>query len=354
MKSALWVLLGSLLPFAVQAGSFSGEIRTLGGYDSNPSGYTGGEAQGLGATQAKLTWRVPLGDASGDFRVTYLGNLSAFTPRSEWTAHSHELSGAFSQDLEDNLNVGFRGGAGGNWNRPAYDAYSYREFFGEGWAQTELDGWPVYASLAGNYRNYPASPSFDFREFTMTAYTSRYWATRTTFRLTFSATERTYITQTIEDFFAGQTNATSSQFQISALASQGLTDRSGLRFSGWALSGSGRTRWRDDYLEAMDDPLATRGVGGRVQFSVLAPLSLTFRTYLGGQRTTQAYITQTGEYGDHTDTIREAGVVLEGKLPRISTRLSWSTELNAQRRTSSDPTYAFDRAALTVGVKYAW
>ncbi len=354
MKRALWVLLGSLLPFAVQAGSFSGEIRTLGGYDSNPSGYTGGEAQGLGVTQAKLSWRAPFGDASGAFGLTYLGNLSAFAPRSEWTAHSHEVSGTFSRDLEDNLIAGFRGGAGGNWNRPSYDAYSYREFFGEGWAQTELDGWPVYASLAGNYRNYPASPSFDFREFTLTAYTSRYWATRTTFRLTFSAAERTYITQTIEDFFAGQTNAMSSQFQISALASQGLTDRSGLRFSGWVVSGSGRTRWRDDYLEAMDDPLATRGAGGRVQFSVLAPLSLTFRTYVGAQRTTQAYVTQTGDYGDHTDTIGEAGVVLEGKLPQASSRLSWSMELNTQRRTSNDPTYAFDRTALTVGVKYAW
>jgi hypothetical protein len=356
MKPLLVVLTACLLSPIAWAGTITGQLQTVGGFDSNPAGYTGAEAQGVGSSQLQLGWRAPYSDGDGEVRLTYLGGVSAFAPQSDWTAHNHELRGAFNRKLDGDLRVGALASISGTWNRPAYEAYTYRQYSAEGWAQTKLDDIPLYASVEGVVRKFPESPAFDYREFSATTYTTRQWDTRTTLRLTLKGTGRTYTTQTLEDFFAGQTNATSSQFQVGVLVSQGLTDRTGLRLTAWGLRGSGETRLRDDYAASMDDPLAQRGAGGRIQLSTLAPAMMTFRTYVGAQSTTAAYITMLGDYGEHTDNVGEAGVILEGPAPWVTTAspLTWNIELNAQRQTSTDAIYTFNRASVMVGLKYAF
>ncbi len=356
MKRILLIIASCALCSSATAGTFSGQVNVSGGFDANPTGYSGGEAQSIGSTTLELGWTSPVGGPAGSFSLNYSGAGSAFAPASDWTTHNHTLSAGYERGVTDILLVGLQGGVGGTWNRPAYDAYSCRQASGEFWAQAFLGPVPLFASVGGLVCKYPSSEEFNFRELTVSGFTSFQFPTRTTARLAVLRTGRTYTTQTLEDILAGIDKATSSQLQASVQLSQGLTDESGLMLSAWVLSGSGESRWRDDYAQAMDDPLSAGGMGGRLQFSTLAPAMMTFRTYAGFARTTTSYVDALSQYAERTDNVSELGAILEGPVPGLSqvSKLTWSAELNGRRQTSGDPLYTFNTASIVAGLRYAW
>lgn len=350
-RSFLWALLA---PAAVAAGELSWQVQTIGGYDTNPAGFAGSQAQGVGWTQMKLGWDRPTDE--GKLSLAYTGSVYSFVPESDWTAHQHTVSASYSDYRAHGFLLGMSGEVSGNWNRPAYSAYSYYELGWSGWMRSSTGAWPVEARMELGSRAYPESGAFDFRKIAFEFSARHQWQTRTTLMLNAGYTTRSYSNTTIDDLLAGRTQGSSYQYQTSALVGQGLTEKTGLRLSGWAVKGDGESRWREDYWQVLDDPLARTGFGGRIQLSWLAPAALTARGYVGGQRLREKYVTVEGNHSDRLDRFGEAGVIVEGLLPWTAAGrvFSWSLELNAARQTSDDTQYVYERVAAMVGIKYAW
>jgi|GEM_PF-1206443 len=344
------------LPVSVFAGGVSWEIRTLGGYDSNPAGYAGSGAQGVGWTQVTLGWSSPTKSGDGKYSLTYTGSVYSFVPESDWSAHQHKVSAQYTGRTGDGLVLGASAAVAGNWNHPTFSAYSYHEFLGSGWLRTSAAKWPFEAQIKLSSRTYPESPAFDFRQVAFELSGRHQWPTRTTLRMSASYMARTYPTTTIDDLIAGRTQGSSNQYYASALLSQGLTEKTGLRLTSWLAKGKGESRWREDYWQVLDDPLAATGFGGRAQVSCLAPAGTILRPYVGGQWLRQAYVTSAGEHDERTDRLGEAGLVLEGLLPWTAAgrSFSWSLELNGTDQRSDDPDYAYRRLTAMFGLKYAW
>ena len=151
-------------------------------------------------------------------------------------------------------------------------------------------------------------------------------------------------------------SATSRRVRGTAFVSQGLTESTGLRLSGWVQDGNGRSRWTDDYWDVLDDPLGRTGFGARMQFSVLAPAGATVRFYAGGERVDIAYVTADGAYGTRSDGSLTTGILAEGLLPWSAggRYIRWNAEVGAERRSSDDSNYSFQKLKTTFGLRYAW
>lgn len=355
MVTRATLLAGFLLaPCVVFSGQFSWELNTLGGYDSNPAGFAGSAAQALGWTKVKLGWETPTDE--GNVSLGYAGSVYSFVPESDWTAHQHAATLGYSGTWSGDLLVGTSGQVSGNWNRPAYSAYSYHEFNWTGWARSKIGEWPYEARIELGSRTYPESGEFDFRKIGLEVSTRHQWPTRTNLIVTAGYNARSYPTATIDDLIAGRTQGSSYQYLASAAFAQGLTEKTGLRLSGWAVTGDGESRWREDYWQVLDDPLARTGLGGTAQLSWLAPGALTVRSYVGGHRVRETYVRADGLHSERHDRLGEAGLVIEGLLPWTAAGriISWSLDLNAVTHGSDDPAYSYDRAAVMLGVKYAW
>lgn len=350
-RSLVWAL---LVPTVLTAGELSWEVNTVGGYDTNPAGFAGSQAQGMGWTQAKIGWDTKTDE--GRFSLDYTGSVYSFVPQSDWTAHQHAISATYAEQWTDDVLLGMNGEVGGNWNRPAYSAYSYYEIRWNGWARSSIGQWPVEANVEVGSRSYPESETFDFRKIGLDFSTRHQWPSHTTLILNAGYAARSYPTATIDDLIAGRTRGSSYQYHAGAVLGQGLTEKTGLRVSGWTAKGEGESRWREDYWQVLDDPLARTGFGGRLQLSWLAPAALTMRTYLGGGRLTEQYVTAEGDHARRLDRLAEAGIVVEGLLPWTAAErvFSWSLDLNATRQASDDPDYAYDRLSVMFGLKYAW
>lgn len=345
----------ALLPGVVLAGGVTGSVRVGGGYDSNPSALATGTTEVIGWTQAQVGWRAA--KQGGIISVGYTGGAYSFLPESDWSAHRHALDVAYTA-LKRGDEPTFEAGASiaGTWNHPTYRAYSTHDFAAFASVGGNVGLWPAKARCDYTIQDYPSSSDFDHADLAITVTGRRRWPTRTSLWLTASYTDRSYTTRTLDDVAAGRTNPGSRLGEIDVALSQGLTAITGLRVSGFARQGAGRSRWRSDYWLVLDDPLATSGAGGRAQVSVLGPARLTFRGYVGGQRVSVAYVSADGLDAERTDGQVQGGVIVEGTLPWMpaSHSINWSAEFCRTHQSSSDANFSHRRTAAMLSLSYAW
>ncbi len=343
-----------LAPASIIAGELTGQVSIGGGYDTNPAGYYSIDPQALGWTRLALDWRSAFD--RGTAAIEYRGNAYSFVPQSSWSAHGHALDASWSETTLSGLKREFGVGGQGNWNDPIYAAYTYRELSSFGGVKASVGNSPVELAVRIRRRWYPESPEFDHRQLSLAANARRSLPTRTTIGVGADIMGRTYTTQTSEDIYAGIESATSRRVRGTAFVSQGLTESTGLRLSGWVQDGNGRSRWTDDYWDVLDDPLGRTGFGARMQFSVLAPAGATVRFYAGGERVDIAYVTADGAYGTRSDGSLTTGILAEGLLPWSAggRYIRWNAEVGAERRSSDDSNYSFQKLKTTFGLRYAW
>jgi hypothetical protein len=329
-------------------------LSSGGGFDSNPAGYDQADMQALGWSKLNTRWSKDL--ESGSVRIAYDGIGYSYLPESAWSGHRHGLTATYQSAVSSDFRYDLGTTVAGSWNHPDFTAHSYREIEGHAATLSKHAGWNAVTKLKLGVRSYPESPEFDYRHVTLSATARRSFVTRTTIGGGVEFASRLYTTQTIEDTFDGILNARSSRYRVDGFLGQGLTTATGIKFSLYAENGNGRSRWRDDYWQVLDDPLATSGIGGRIQLSWLAPAGLTIRTYGELDALDESYIASDGAYARRDDDRLGGGVSMQGILPWFtgSNSTSFTVGVETERNWSTDASYSYEQLSVMAGLMYAW
>ncbi len=342
---------------ALAAPSFAGEltwgVSTVAGIDTNPAGYSDADAQGLGWSQLSVGWENP--GERGRTSLAYKGSFYSFVPNTDWTAHQHGGEISWSRRVSEKVLFGAEGGARINLNRPAYEAFDYHELSVGGFARF-ASAWPVRLSLTHTSRSYGNSPEFDYGQYDIDASVTHTFPTRTSVKLSGELASRDYAQVTYLDLLGSGEAPTSWRWQLSGRLGQGLTESLGLKVTGWLARGEGQSRWRDDYWQVMEDPLANSGIGGTAQLSWLAPLGVTVRGYTNAERREESYVDSEGYDALRLDRRFRVGTALEGVLPWVAggRAFSWTIDMGATVQRSDDALYSYERFSAIAGLGYRW
>jgi hypothetical protein len=349
-RLAVFVLLAANSSFGSDV---SWKIVGGGGYDTNPAGYAVNDPQALGWSQLDVEWSDRVDQ--GMFEAFYSGNGYSFIPNGAWSAHEHTVGARYTDQSLQSFSWQIGAHATGSWNHPDYEAYSFREFGGNG-SITLAKRVPMSLTYDATVRQYGTSPEFNYHQHELTGATRYSFSTRTVLGLSGKFAYRVYTTQTLDDLRIGNDGSTSRQTRITGFVSQNIVETVGIRVLGYVQSGTGANRWRDDYWQVLGDPLATSGFGGRVQLSWLAPFNLTLRPYLALDRVDETYVDDLGYDANRQDRRVSGGTIVEGSLPwLVADRLvSFTVDASTKRQRSSDPLYSYEQFSLLFGFRYAW
>lgn len=338
---------------ATFASDVSWRIIGGGGYDTNPAGYSVDDPQALGWTQLDVEWSERI--SQGVMAISYSGNGYSFVPNSTWSAHEHAVGVRYASQSSHSFSWSIGAEARSSWNHPDFAAYSFREL-GAKSSITFVTQLPVSLSYEATIRDYGNSPEFNYHQHGITGATRHSFATRTAVGMSAGFTYRTYTTQTLDDLYFGVDHSTGRRLRVAGFVSQNIVETTGIRLSGYAQSGSGNNRWRDDYWQVLGDPLASTGFGGRLQVSWLAPFNLTLRPYLSFDRVEETYVDEIGSDAERLDRRVSGGTVIEGNLAwLVADRLvGFTIDAGAKRQRSSDPLYTHEQFSVLFGIRYAW
>ena len=348
----IWIILA--VSGTAAAGTLNWGIITSTGFQSNPTGTSDADAQGLGWTQFNIRWIEP--ESWGSLSIKYAGSAYAYVPRTQWAAHRHIGQVGLLKAVTPAVTAGSILRFSASRNHTDYTSYDYNETTGRIWLRGRLTPFRYNLNARYDIRRFSNSPEFNYDQTSFSGSISRSWQTRTSAKLTATFRAREYAELTIDDIANGREQGTSRQFMLSGRVSQNVDSATGLKLTGWYARGTGTSRWQDDYWLYMDDPLARSGYGGRIQVSHLIPAGITARLYTGGSWNEDSYVDSEGYDAIRRDKVGEAGIIIEGMLPwaAASRAFSWSLEGTGTIQRSSDPYYDCNELSIMAGIEYNW